>query len=301
MLFRCCCLLTVLFSSCVNLSAADFIKLGSFNIERCGSRTPGQQPIAIAEHIDLSGANILALQEIDVTDTETDDTATPEDETKRNDVLDTVFALLNAEGDTEWKYELFTNRTPGDTSQLCGVAWNAKVIKRETPAFAVPITGPNSDRIWDRRPHAVKFQYQDKTDFVLIPVHMKSNFGSAAQGRRIRKLEAEALVSKLDDVADHFGDEEIIVGGDTNILDQDEQSAMEFADADYRDTNSLDKTTFIGSGSGAPFDRFFVADKQLFRFARQYILKAAEPVAHDTFLSDHEMILLAFRVRQDND
>ena len=298
---RCCCLLAVFLLPSISLTAADFIKLGSFNIERCGSRTPGQQPIAIAEHIDLSGANILALQEIDVTDTEADDAATPEDETKRNSVLDTVFALLNAEGDTEWKYELFENRTPGDTSQLCGVAWNAKVINRDTPAFAVPITGSNSDRIWDRRPHAVKFQYQDKTDFVLIPVHMKSNFGSAAQGRRIRKLEAEALVSKLDDVADHFDDEEIIVGGDTNILDQDEQSAMEFADADYRDTNSLDKTTFIGSGSGAPFDRFFVADKQLFRFARQYILKAAEPVAHDTFLSDHEMILLAFRVREDND
>lgn len=135
--------------------AADFFKIATFNIERLGSRTPGQQPIAIAEHIDLSGADVLALQEIDVNDTIPDDAMTPFDESRRNEQLDTVFGILNQEGDTDWKYELFPNRTP-NMSQLCGVAWNAKRITREDPAFAIPITGPNANSIWDRRPHAVK-------------------------------------------------------------------------------------------------------------------------------------------------
>ena len=291
--------LFIVFTSTV--IGADFFRIASFNIERCGSRTPGQRPIAIAEHIDLSGASVIALQEIDVTDTETDDPNTPFNETKRNATLDTAFSILDAEGDTDWKYELFPNRNSGDSTQLCGVAWDAKLIKRDRAAFPIAITGSNATRIWDRRPHAVKLQYKDKTDIVLIPVHMKSNYGNASQGRRIRKLEAEALVAGLSAVESHFDDSQIIIGGDTNILEADERSAEAFADAGYRDTNSLDVTTFIGSGRGAPFDRFFVADDPVFIFARQYVLQAAEPVAHDTFLSDHQKILMSFRVKDDND
>ncbi|QDU44313.1 Endonuclease/Exonuclease/phosphatase family protein [Symmachiella dynata] len=286
-----------------SLSAADFFRIGTFNIERLGSRSPGQQPIAIAEHIDLSGADVIGLQEIDVTTTVTDDTSTPYDDSRRNDALDTAFAILSQEDDVDWKYELFPNRDPNDSTQLCGVAWNAKQIIRDGAAFPIPITGSNANRIWDRRPHAVKLSYAPgKTDVVFIPVHMKSNFGSAAQGRATRKKEANALVSQLAAVSAHFGDDkDIIVGGDTNILAADEDAAEIFGNAGYRDTNSLDATTFIGSGRGAPFDRFFLSDEPEFVFARQYILQATEPVAHDEYLSDHQMALISFRVKADDD
>jgi hypothetical protein len=281
------------------LAAADFFRIASFNIEHLGSRTPGQQPIAIAEHIDLSGAIVIALQEIDATDVETNDPNTPFDESRRNVSLDTAFAILNQEGSTDWKYELFPNRTPGDTTQLAGVAWDAKVITRDGAAFAIPVSGSG---IWDRRPHAVMYRYgTGKTDIVVVPVHMKSNFGSAAIGRSTRKKEAEALVSQLSAISDHFDDKEIIIAGDTNFLSADEAAADAFADANLRDTNSLDFPTFIGSGIGAPFDRFFVSDSPVFTFARQYVLRATEPVAHDEFLSDHQMVLISFRVKNDDD
>lgn len=60
-------------------------------------------------------------------------------------------------------------------------------------------------------------------------------------------------------------------------------------------------TTFIGSGNGAPFDRFFLSDSPEFVFARQYVLQAAESVAHDEFLSDQQMALISFRIKTDDD
>jgi len=242
--------------------AADFFRIASFNVEHLGSRTPGQRPIAIAEHIDLSGANAIALQEIYVTNEISDNASTPFDESRRSTELDTAFAILNQEGDTDWKYELFPNRNPNDKSQLCGIAWNAKVVERKEAAFPINITGPNPNKIWDRRPHAVKLSYVGgKTDIVFIPIHMKSNYGSAANGRDKRKQEAETLVSQLGNVSAHFGGEkDIIIGGDTNFLKADEDAGNLITAAGYRYTNSLDYPTYICYGNGAPFDRFFLAN-----------------------------------------
>jgi exonuclease III len=282
---------------------ADFCRIATFNIEHLGKRTPGQQPIALAEHFDLSGADIIALQEIYVNATGMDDTATPFDESKRNEQLDIAFAILNKEGDTDWKYEIFPNRTSGDTSQLCAVAWNAKRVGREGAAFAIPIDHPDESKLWDRRPHAVKFSTgSGKTDFVLIPVHMKSNFDSAALGRATRKKEADSLCKQLPKISTHFGGEnDIIIAGDTNILDADEDTALAFKAAGLRDTNSLDVPTYIGSNQGAPFDRFYLSDSAEFVFARQYVLQAAESVAHDEFLSDHQLAIISFRIKTDDD
>jgi hypothetical protein len=287
------------------VSGADFFRIASFNIEFLGTRTPAQQPIAIAEHIDLSGAVAIALQEIGVTDTQADDPATVFDESRRNDALDTAFSLLNQEGDTEWRYELFPNRTPSDTSQLCGIAWDVKRVSRQLPAFKVNVSGPGASEIWDRRPHAVKLTFgqadQNKTDIVLISVHMKSNVDGAAIGRNTRKKEAEALVSQLGAIKAHFGGEDdLIILGDTNFLNANEPAAEAFGDAGLRDTNSLDASTFIGS-STSPFDRFFLSSSPEFTFARQYILRATEPSAHENFLSDHQMVLMSFRAKNDDD
>jgi hypothetical protein len=302
MLIRWCCLVVCLITPALG-QAADFFRIGSFNIEHLGSRTPAQRPIAIAEHIDLSGAVVIALQEMYVTASQNDDPRTDYDESRRNEVLDTAFSILNQEGDVDWQYELFPNRNPNDESQLCGIAWDAKRVTRRGQAFAIPITGPNASRIWDRRPHAVKFGYgDDKTDIVLIPVHMKANVPSADEGRRQRRREAEALASQLDSVRDHFdGEDDIVILGDTNFLSANEPAARIFDDAGLRDTNSLDVPTYIGSGTGAPFDRFFVSASPEMRFARQYILQATEPDAHDDYLSDHQMVLMSFRVRNDDD
>ena len=80
-----------------------------------------------------------------------------------------------------------------------------------------------------------------------------------------------------------------------------EPAADVLANAGFEDTNILDVSTYIGYGSGSPFDRFFLSASNEFAFARQYVLQATEPAAHDNYLPDHRMILMSFRVKGDND
>ncbi len=274
--------------------AVDYIKVGAWNVENLGDRTPGQFPIAIAEHIELSGVEILCLSEIHVRDAAAD---------RKNDILDTAFSLLNDSG-SDWTYEVFPNRDPEDSSQLCGVAWNRKAVTRVGDAFQI---GIRADSLWDRRPHAVKFRGADgRTDFVLIPVHMKSNYDGAQIGRSKRKKEATALVSQLDAVRSHFTEpsqeteNDIIVLGDTNILDFDEAANEVFMDAGFRDLNSSDAPTFVRGT--APFDRIYVPmNEPETRYSRQYVLRATEAAEHEEYLSDHFLILTVVKILDDDD
>ncbi|MFA8020650.1 hypothetical protein [Bremerella cremea] len=284
---------------------ADFVTVGFWNIEHLGATNSAQRPIALAEYIAASGVDVLGLCEI----YDTDDG--PE---RRNEQLDTAFAILNEEDDVEWKYELFPNRIDNDKSQLCAIAWNAKQVTRDGDAFPIDVDDDPNDEffLWDRKPHAVKFSTGNgRTDFVVIPVHMKSNVKPRDQARARgrtgeefgagqRELEAAALVAKLNDVRTHFGGEQdLIILGDTNIKRHTEKAVELITDAGFVDLNIEDFDTYLGDG--APFDRIFVSISKEFVFTRQRVLVDSAPKEHREYLSDHYAISTTFRTKADDD
>lgn len=286
---------TLLFASAVY--ADEYVKIGAWNIEHLGARDFGQHPKALAEHVQLAGVDVLALEEI----YDTDNNAA----TRTNSKLDEMFALLNQQTGHNWEYVLFANKDQTDKSQLCGVAWNKARVSKVGNPFRIPVVDdPNDDfETWDRHPHAVKFSLgSGKTDFVVIPVHMKSNVDGASFGREQREAEARALVAKLGNVRTQFGeDKDIIIIGDTNCLDANETALAQFRQSGFKDLNDSDQPTFVNS-NGSPFDRIFVPkNQQEFRFSRQYSLISSDHDAHDGFLSDHFLVMTLFRVMPDDD
>ena len=156
-----------------------YIHLGSWNIEHLSKRGGREESAyALTEHIEMASLDVLALQEVYVTH--------KEDGLLRNAELDMVMSLLKEHTADSWKYELFPNRDPDDESQLCGVIWNASVMDWLGTQKLEVSHRKDGYSLWDRVPHAVHFKYRQKTDFVVIPLHMKSNYGGAsrAKGRR---------------------------------------------------------------------------------------------------------------------
>lgn len=288
------CCVTLLFASAVR--ADEYVKIGAWNIEHLGHRNFGQHPKALAEHILFAGVDVLALEEIYDTDSNSS--------TRTNAKLDEVFALVNQQPGQNWEYLLFANKDQTDTTQLCGVAWNKAKLSKVGDPFRIPVVDNPGDEFdsWDRHPHAVKFSAgTNKTDFVVIPVHMKSNVDGASFGREQREYEAKALVAKIDDVRNHFQDKDIIIIGDTNCLNASENAITQFKQKGFKDLNEADLVTFVNSAS-SPFDRIFVPkDRDGFKFSRQYGLISSDHDAHDGFLSDHFLIMTLFRVLTDDD
>jgi endonuclease/exonuclease/phosphatase family metal-dependent hydrolase len=286
----------VVFITAPALPAADYVIVGARNIEHHGHRAAGQRPIALAEHITLAGVDVLALQEIHDTD---------EDEsTFTNSALDSVLPLLNEGGTADWAYVLFPKRSRESTSQLTGIMWNKKRVQSKGDSFRLAMEDPRPDddvRPWDRWATAMKFGFGDKTDFVVIPLHMKANVDGEDFGREQRGIEAKMLVDQLDDVKAKFADQDIVLIGDTNFKPNESPAAKTFVDAGFRDLNAGEATTFV-RGTNAPFDRIFVPKGQReFQFMRQYVLTATQPEQHEEYLSDHYMIVAAIKVMNDDD
>lgn len=284
-----------------------YVHIGSFNIEHFGRADDSPNNVfAIAEHIEMSGVSVLALQELYVTDMEGDN--------RRNSLLDKVAALMSDHTGQDWRYEIFANRDPGDRAQLCGVLWSETRVEREGEAFRIPVEHRAEEEgqtlsLWDRAPHAVKFRArpgQDDdvqlTDFVIVPLHMKSNVGHRHWTMRTRYHEARTLMEKLDDVRARFAQEvDIVLLGDTNCKKRGEDAIQAFIAAGFEDLNEDDTPTYY-SGTDAPFDRIFVPrDRRAFLFTRQYILRSASPLSHDRYISDHYMVKASIVVRRDDD
>jgi hypothetical protein len=201
---------------------------------------------------------------------------------------------------------LLPNKSLTDKSQLCAVAWNKKRVSKVGEPMRIDVREDNDPHnCWDRHPHAVKFSRADgKTDLVVVPLHMKANPGVGQDNSEElaqREHEAELLVSQLDEVEDEFDDNDIVLLGDTNALRTDEDCIQDFVAAGYRDLNERDGGTYH---SGAPFDRILIPrgeDNEEFMYSRQYIVRSADPDAHEQFLSDHYMVMIPVRVMDDDD
>ena len=278
-----------------------YIHVGSWNIQHFGQHDDDndENEFAIAEHLEMAGVDVLALQEIYVTDMAT----------FTNIHLDKALALVREHTGHDWKYKLFQNRRRDDDSQLCGIAWNDSRVKNTKGPFRIPVkrkveVNGEDYWLWDRKPHAMKFSAgPGRTDIVVVPLHMKANTDSRSVVLRKRHEEVKSLMENLDLIRTEMeSDEDIIFLGDTNCTGRSEQAIQEFIRHGFEDLNEDDIATFVRSN--APFDRIFVPappDRKAFRFSRQYILRSASPLSHKRFLSDHYIIKTTVKIRRDDD
>lgn len=275
-----------------------YLNIGSWNIERFGSLEHDNNEYAIAEHIEFSGVDILALQELYVT----------HDTKMQNINIEKAIDLIKEHTGNDWDYEIFPNRNPSDKEQLCGVMWNkSKVTKERTYKIPVKTKVQYENQtlwLWDRIPHAVKFLTEEnKTDIVVVSIHMKSNMGKRHIVMRKRFEEAKTLMDNMEAVEAELKEKDIIILGDTNCKSRREDAIQMFIDNGFEDLNADDIPTFY-RGNDAPFDRIFVPngeDRKPFLYSRQYILRSASPLAHDTYLSDHYLIKTMVKIRTDDD
>jgi endonuclease/exonuclease/phosphatase family metal-dependent hydrolase len=305
----------------------SFLQVASWNVEHLSGHPRAQRrqsAFALADHIEMAGIDVIALQEIYVTPDAEEvrlfEGAPPVQRatrsSRRNSDLDVVCHLLkeHLDGEPDWEYLILENRQSGDRSQLCAVLWNRS---RLTLKSARPLAVEHEReglKLWDRRPHLVSFTSQVKTwrrdaggNWVqkdetrtvnMVPLHMKSNYGGVTLNRKVRAAEALTLCEALDKLRGEDGfDPSLMLLGDTNILANDEPAVETFVTRGFVDLNNNDGRTYWSKDfPEAPFDRIFVAaDRPEFRYSRQYILRSSDLQAHDRFLSDHYMIKVSVK------
>ncbi|MFY9352716.1 MAG: endonuclease/exonuclease/phosphatase family protein [Sphingobium sp.] len=302
----------------------SFLQIASWNIEHLGGASRAdkrQSAYALADHIEMSGIDILVLQEIYVTpadqevrlfDNQPVIQSHAEGE-KRNADLDIVCHLLEEHlDDAQWRYVILPNRQAGDRSQLCAVMWDMTRVSLAN-MIRLPVQHQvDGDNLWDRAPHALNFtsdikvwrrpeggewqQLEERRRLTLVPLHMKSNYGGVTENRRVRAREAVTLCEALAAV-DAQLDPSLILIGDTNILANSEPAIETFIANGFVDLNNNDSATYWSAQfAEAPFDRAFVRKgRPEFRYSRQYVLRSSDLIAHDRFLSDHYMIKLSVK------
>jgi predicted extracellular nuclease len=256
----------------------QLLTLGAWNLQWLGNAKAGhrkpQQPEDIASMLQLAGLDILALEEVSATYTDTAGNA-------RNSVLDATLDQLNA-GGAHWSYALFPKRdgarAPQD--QWTGLAWNASTVTpvagpRRLDAHIDParedairqaLDQPEANTlVWSRWPQAMKFSAgPGLTDLVVVPVHFKSNIGGAGTVQA-RAYEAELLVQALQQLPPALRDDDVVILGDSNMLDADEPAGRTLQQAGFKDCNARDIGTHLSFRKGekrAPFDRIFVKAAQ---------------------------------------
>ena len=280
----------------------SFLQIASWNVEHLSGNKRGsnnQSAYALADHIEMAGVDIVALQEIYLTDPDEEvrlfdnqpAIANNAQSDRRNRDLDMVCYLLEEHLGDPWVYLILPNRNEGDTSQLCALMWNATRV-RESGVHKLDVAfEDDGDRLWDRAPHAVKFtttinvwtrgddgqsvQAEQDRSIALVPIHMKSNYGGGSINPRKRAKEAKTLCEQLPWVEEHV-DASVILIGDTNIKENSETAIDHFIETGYVDLNSTDRSTYWSHRYGhSPFDRAFVKDgRDEFRYTRQYILQS---------------------------
>lgn len=255
------------------------LQVGAWNIEWLGNSAVGkrqeQKPEDIAAYIKVTAVDILALAEVSATGRDAQGRA-------RNKLLDAAFEHLNQSGDA-WEYVLLPKRegarAPQD--QWTGAAWNERRVRKVGGPWRLEATidlkredaikakfeksGPDTI-IWSRWPQAFKFSAGDGlTDFVVVPVHLKSNSGGATAAAEARAYEVELLLGALEQAAPQLSDNDIIVLGDSNMLSATEAAAGALTSHGMKDCNARDIGTHLSFRQGerdAPFDRVFLVAAQ---------------------------------------
>lgn len=228
------------------------------------------------------------------------------DGSPRNVTISAALGILNDEHGTSWRHVVF----PSARNQNVGVAWDENVVTpvSDIEGSPVPIDRAafdDGDSLWSRPPRSLFFTAGDgMTDFVIIPVHMKSNYGGDFSARRAH--EAQALGTALPEVRATFRDQDVFVIGDTNSPHHADESIMAFEHAGLTDLNHDDDITYW---RGSALDRALVpADQPEFASPRFEVFfdRYAEEngISVEDFKvrwSDHRMVVFTLRVMPDDD
>lgn len=305
------------------LQAEEF-RMGAWNIEWLGFPSmrgrPGkdveQSPADLAAYIAQANLDVLALEEIGVEKNSAPFTSKPLEKT--------IDELKTVHGQT-WQYTLFPKTEyPKNTEdfitrgQHLGIAWRSDRAKLVGEPFSIPI-GENEtygNKFWERRATAVKFSFgEGKTDVVLVPVHLKSNRNDVNPTDKLytqnqRQAEVSAFAAQLKTLKEKFKDQDIVLLGDTNFLDVEDETPRILVNAGFKDLNAIEDGTTAAWGSGyssAPFDRIFVPSNQPeFKSSAQKTHKTKngtddEIKDYKKRHSDHYLISCVIEVGNDDD
>lgn len=297
-------LLLLVLAGCAD-RGPDTIRVGAWNIEWLGEpqRRDGvlQSPADLAAVISAMNVDVLAVEEV------AKDSGMPGIWTNR--VLGEALELVGQQSGGAWQHELYPANS--GRNQLVGLAWNSA---RVTPVGdAIPVVVPDYDsrqrqQLWARPPVARKFSAGDgRTDFVVVVVHMKSNYGGDYAPQRAE--EAELLVQALERTyGDDADDEEddIIIAGDFNCRAHEEPAIVNYVTAGWRDLNAADESTHVRYGA---LDRILVpVNEHEFRGSMLEVVRddflAAQGWTSDEFerrCSDHYPVVTTLQVGQDDD
>ena len=287
--------------------ASDNIRVGAWNIETLGTpqnrdyrRKRKSHGFGVARDPGELASEIRKLTLDMLVVTEIDDTA--QQEARRgNQILDHTLVILNQTAGYDWTYVLFPKYGYYAHSQLTGVAWNRKRISQRGDWYRVEL-GERTSRFWewDRHPHAIAFSRgAGRTDFVVIPIHMKA--GRSGKAIDQRRVEAHALVATLEDIKAHFNDDDLILIGDFNMTHAHEGAGSVYRDAGLVDLNAKDAPTHA---AGLALDRVYVPSNPLFEGLSQFSVASPANTKTAGFrrrLSDHWPIVLEFEDKPDDD
>lgn len=289
-------LLAALVPAATASGQTEKIRVGEWNIEHLGfpdsrfedAKGIAQKPEDLAAHIKKAGVHVLALEEIGDTD----------NPGLRSKELDATFTILNAGGE-DWTYELTPNKVLTDTTQVTGVAWNRKRVKKvgTVHRFTVTPNPPSSVNHWDRHPSAFKFSAgEGKTDFVVVALHMKA--GKETDNKKQRKEEMELLMKELAAFKTKYKEEDVILLGDVNVVTKNEDTLKVCTDAGFKDLNA-DGLTTVPWGE-APFDHIFLTNQS--EFAGASMTRMVTNNEEDRRkLSDHFLVYTEILVKADDD
>jgi hypothetical protein len=305
---------------------AQQIRIGAWNIEwlgfpdrrgRPGKDNP-QTPEDLADYIQSSGVDVLALSEIGI------DSETPP---LRSQQLDQVVRSLQDRHQQPWEYILFDKTNYPDQAdeymrrgQHVGIAWRTDRATIVGTPWEIPV-GSHPEfgiKFFERRANAIKLSFgEGKTDVVFIPVHLKSNRRDddnqdATYTMRQREEELKAFAKFIPELRDQFQDEDIVLLGDTNILDGQDTGRV-LTERGFTDLNGDEQGTTAVWGDGstgyrtAPFDRIFVPGNQT-EFANSKLTVHRTATGSDDEikvfrrkLSDHYLISSVIEIGSDDD
>lgn len=309
------------------------LRIGAWNIENLGFKArrgqapdpaDQQKPENLADYILTSKVDVLALEEIHDDDQKTEEH--PGEAPWKNPMLDATLGLLEKSTGDAWQYELTEPSKANQRGQTTGVLWRKSKVTL-VRRIEIPVKGGefNNDpelTFWTRRPEAFVFSTgEGKTDFAMVPLHMKSNSGDAKIGATMRTEEAKQLLAALKDAEPLFkGEKDVILLGDANIKTG-EREVQEIW-SDFTDLNDKEQATWMNpywkeGGTApnnfppAPFDRIFIPKSQPeFANSKQSVHGPYAPEGMNKFLwtkqhrdlrSDHLLVWCDVKISKDDD
>jgi hypothetical protein len=286
------------------------VRIGAWNIEWLGQpnkrygKSQGnlQKAEDLADYIIAARVEALALEEICPTNLNDPEGYDPETDGPLDSlVLRSALEIVSKRTKSEWTFRLFpSSGTTRSTNQLTGIAWDASALTVLGESWPVIAYEKGQSWTWYRPPWATAFSTgEGMTDMIIIPIHMKAFEESAPR----RAKEAEELVGALNKFE---GDPDIMIIGDSNVHNPDEEALAIYKAAGFIDLNRRGLSTHVGE---VPLDRVFIPNdqpefsKKFFHvFSKPYMARRRlKPTDFSVRYSDHYMVITTVKAGEDDD